>query len=121
MRRILLIMAAVTLLLCTGCTQRLLDFTIISSKNVDLSRADSWEHVSWRVKGTDTAHWILIFPTGIPDAKEAMDRAIESQPGAVALVDGVVSFKSWIIPFIYGQQKYIVEGSPLIDPKLKRP
>ena len=50
-----------------------------------------------------------------------MDRAIESQPGAVALVDGVVSFKSWIIPFIYGQQKYIVEGSPLIDPKLKRP
>ena len=120
MRRIVLIMAIATVL-CTGCSQRILDFTIISSKNVDLSRADTWEQASWRVEGVDTAHWIIFFPTGIPNAKEAMDRAIESQPGAVALVDGVVTLKSWMIPLLYGQQKYVVEGSPLIDPKLKRP
>ena len=50
--------------------------------------------------------------------KEAIDRAIESVPGAVALVDGVVTYSYFYIPYIYGQETYVVEGTPLIDPKL---
>ena len=48
--------------------------------------------------------------------KEATDRAIESVPGAVALVDGVVYARGWW--FIFGESTYIVEGLPLIDPSL---
>ncbi len=50
--------------------------------------------------------------------KEAVDRAMESVPGAVALVDGVLSSRVWYIPYVYGQESYIVEGTPLIDPRL---
>ena len=61
---------------------------------------------------------IIIIPTGVPNAKQALDRAIESIPGAVALVDGVLTNKYWYIPYIYGQSSYIVEGTPLIDTKV---
>jgi hypothetical protein len=47
-----------------------------------------------------------------------MDNAIESVPGAVALLDGVLNHNFWYIPYIYGQESYDVEGTPLIDPLL---
>ena len=96
----------------------MVDFTIISSKNVELSRAASFERARTRASGIDRVHIIIFIPTGMPNAKEAMDRAIESVPGAVALLDGVITSKFWYIPYIYGQQWYVVEGTPLIDPKL---
>jgi hypothetical protein len=51
--------------------------------------------------------------------KEAVDRAIEQVPGAVALVDGVIKTEGyWFI--LFGQNSIIVEGLPLIDPSLIR-
>ena len=101
-----------------GCTTRLTDFTIISTKNLDLSRGASFKRGGGRVEGEDKVHIIVFIPTGTPNMKEAIDRAIESVPGAVALVDGVVSSHAWYIPYIYGQSRYLVEGTPLIDPAL---
>ena len=63
-------------------------------------------------------HWIIIIPTGTVNIKEAIDRAIESTPGCVALLDGVIYTKFWWIPYIYGQQSATIEGTPLIDPSL---
>lgn len=111
------LVAALAALLCTGCATRLLDFTIMSSKNVDLSRAGTFERAKSRSEGEDMVHWIISIPLGVPNAKEAMDRAIESVPGAVALVDGVITSEFWWF-LIYGQQRYVVEGTPLIDPQL---
>ena len=103
----------------TGCTMRLVDFTIISTKNVDLSRAATFKRASdKRVEGKDSVSIIIFIPTGVPNVKEAIDRAIESVPGAVALLDGVVSEHYWYIPYIYGKDTYVVEGTPLIDPAL---
>jgi hypothetical protein len=104
--------------LLTGCATRLVDFTVISSKNIEWSRANEYQRASQRVEGVDMVHWIIFIPTGVPNAKEALDRAIESVPGAVALLDGVITGKFWWIPYIYGQQSYVVEGTPLIDKKL---
>src|SRR3989338_1767833 len=101
-----------------GCTTRLVDFTMISTKNIDLSRGANFERGKARVEGKDTASIIIIIPTGVPSMKEAIDRAIESVPGAVALVDGVVTESSFWIPYIYGETTFIVEGTPLIDPAL---
>ena len=47
-----------------------------------------------------------------------MDKAIESTPGAVGLLDGVINKHYWYIPYIYGEVSYEVEGTPLIDPAL---
>ncbi len=104
------------LALC-GCTTRLIDFTVISSKNIEWSRANEYRRGTSRVSGEDTKQVIIIIPTGVPNAKQALDRAIESIPGAVALVDGVLTHKFSYLPYIYGQRSYIVEGTPLIDEK----
>lgn len=100
-----------------GCTQRMFDFTIISSKNLDLSRAAEFTKGNERVEGKDTIYLILIFPTGIPNVKEAVDNAIEKVPGAVALLDGVVSFRQLFF-ILGGANSFIVEGTPLIDRSL---
>jgi hypothetical protein len=99
-----------------GCTTRLTDFTVLSTKNVDLSKMGTYTRGLSRVKGEDLAFIIIFIPTGQPHPKEAIDRAIQSVPGAVALVDGVVYQKGWW--FIFGQSGFMVEGTPLIDPAL---
>lgn len=101
-----------------SCTQRFLDFTLVSSKNVDLTKCGSLVRGKSRVTGKDKVHWIIIIPTGTVSIKEAIDKAIESTPGCVALLDGVVYTKFWWVPYIYGQQSAVVEGTPLIDPSL---
>jgi hypothetical protein len=106
-------------LVLAGCTMRVTDFTLLSTKNVDLSRMDEMRRDPRRVEGVDSSQIIVIVPTKLrPDMKEAIDRAIESVPGGVALVDGVVSMTSWYIPLIYGEQSWTVEGSVLVDPAL---
>ncbi len=101
----------------SGCSYRVVDFTIISTKNVDLSKAGTFTRGKTRNEGKDIAHMILYFPMGRPSMKEAIDRALEKTPGAVALVDGVVYSKGWWA-ILYGQDILVVEGTPLIDPSL---
>lgn len=108
---------AVVATLMAGCTTRLTDFTVISSKNIDWNRANEFQRASKRVEGIDLVHTIVFVPIGVPHVKEALDRAIEAMPGTVALLDGVVIYKYWYIPYVYGRQWYVIEGTPLIDPK----
>jgi hypothetical protein len=118
MRRAIASLLLITAVLASaGCTTRLVDFTMISTKNVDWSRADEFKRTGGRVVGEDIARMIVVIPTGMPNMKEAIDRAIESVPGGVALVDGVVSSKFWTI-LIYAEQSFVVEGTPLVDPRL---
>lgn len=100
----------------SGCTARIGDFTIISSKNIDWSQASSFKRQFSRIEGVDKCHIIIFIPTGVPNMKEALDVAIESVPGCVALLDGALYKRVWWIPYIYGQTSYIVEGTPLLDP-----
>ena len=101
----------------TGCTHRITDFTFLSTKNVDLSQAASFERGTTRATGEDQVYIIVFIPTGIPNIKEATDRAIESVPGAVGLVDGVVYRKWFVLPLLGGFDKFTVEGTPLINKK----
>lgn len=99
----------------TGCVQRITDFTIISSKNIDLSNGANFKRDDKRVEGEDSKP-IIIFPIGIPNAKEALDQAIQGVPGCVGLVDGVLEHE--FFSFLFGYVKYRVKGTCLIDPKL---
>lgn len=101
----------------SGCTTRFVDYTMLSTKNMDLSKAGTYTRAGNRVRGQDSQYWIIFIPTsGSPNVKEATDRAIEAVPGAVALVDGVVYSRGWW--FLFGESTFIVEGLPLIDPSL---
>lgn len=117
-KRIVGLLGILFIFMLVGCTQRMIDFTIISSKNVDLSRAAEFTRGRERVEGKDTKYIIIFIPTGIPNMKEAVDRAIEKVPGAVALVDGVLTSVYWYVPLIMGANSYVVEGLPLIDKSL---
>jgi hypothetical protein len=115
--RLGLIVAGIAILV--GCSTRMVDYTILSTKNVDLSRVGSFRRSAERVTGKDTQFWLIIIPvSGSPNLKEAIDRAVERVPGAVALVDGVVYYRAWW--FIFGSRAIIVEGTPLIDPEVSR-
>lgn len=97
-----------------SCTHRLTDFTVISTKNIPIGEGvhTDFQKGTKRVKGTDVAHTVLCLPLGFPNMKEAIDKAIEEIPGAIGLVDGVVKSSGWTC-LLYGQNKYIVEGTPL--------
>jgi hypothetical protein len=101
----LLGVAALTAAL-SGCVQRLADFTALSSRNANIP-GERGE----RVEGEDMATIILFFPTGQPNIKTAVDRAIEKGGGDL-LVDGVISQKCWDI-LLFGQCGYVVEGTPV--------
>lgn len=85
---------------------------------MDLSRAGTFNKSSTRTEGVDKSYIIIFIPTGNPNLKEAIDRAIEAVPGAVALLDGVVTSGFFYIPYIYGEANFTVEGTALIDPSL---
>ena len=107
-----------SLLLLAGCSRRLVDFTVISSKNVPITENGiGFKKATSRVQGIDKK-WSILFVPGIPDMKEAIDDAIEKYPGAVALTDGVIYSKAWSC-FLFGQNKYVVEGTPLY-PELEK-
>ena len=96
--------------LLTGCSRRLIDYTVISSKNVRLDLPDG--AAGARVEGVDAVLVILAIPFGTPNLKEATDRAIEKAgPGFDALIDGVVTY--CYCAFIFGKVKYTVEGTPI--------
>ncbi|HPN57210.1 MAG TPA: hypothetical protein PLD92_10210, partial [Candidatus Omnitrophota bacterium] len=55
-----------------GCTVRMIDFTILSTKNIDLARASTFKRGAARVEGKDEISIIIFIPTGVPNVKEAI-------------------------------------------------
>lgn len=105
--------AALMVGLTCSCSHRITDFTVISTKNYPTgSEAAYITKAQTRVKGVDRKHTILFIPLGMPNLKEAIDKAIEKYPGAVGLCDGVVK-STGFNALLYGQSAYVVEGTPL--------
>ena len=116
-KSLLLISGGILAFTLSGCETRIADFTALSSKNIDWSHASEFERSPLRVEGKDSVGIIVFIPTKAKiDVKEAVDKAIEKTPGAVALVDGTIYRSSFW--FIFGEEAVRVEGTPLIDPYL---
>ena len=109
--KLVMLVILVSAVFLPGCTRRVLDFTVVSSKNVDL-RIDE-ANKGERTRGIDRVWWFITIPLGSPNLKEATDRAIENAgPGYDALIDGVIYFKQvWYI--LTGESTFIVEGTPV--------
>ncbi|MEW5816495.1 MAG: hypothetical protein AB1798_14025 [Spirochaetota bacterium] len=104
------ILAALSLL--AGCVSRLIDFTVISNKNVELRFKDTAKGP--RVTGEDMVWSVLgILPLGTPSLEEACDRAIESAgAGYEALIDGVL-YRIYNYYLLVSKEGYKVEGTPV--------
>ena len=103
----LLLSIAVCSVMATSCQNRLIDFTVISSKNVTLRLPDDAKGP--RTVGKDMKS------CGAPQLKAAVDKAIETAgPGYDALIDGVVFTRQGF--FSTG---FVVEGTPVKTSKLK--
>lgn len=108
---------SIYMFLLSGCVHRIGDFTVASTKNMDIKRTLHRVDESERVKAKDMTHIILFIPTGQPNMKEAMDNAIEQRSGAVGLSNVTVKNGFWWIPYIYGQSWFEVEGNPVYEAK----
>ena len=93
-----------------GCMTHQGDFTVASTKLVRLNEFELDK--AGRVKGAegrDIAHIIVFIPTGVPNIKTAMDEALVNGGGDV-MTDLTIDSYYWYIPYIYGQQGWIVKG-----------
>ncbi len=107
MKKTIIPIMAVCVLSLTSCQQRLIDFTVISSKNVTLRLPDNAKGP--RVEGKDMKMCT------IPQLKSAVDKAIEKAgPGYDALIDGVVYQRSEFL-----KKGWVVQGTPIKTSKLK--
>lgn len=104
-----------TVLFLTSCSQNLFNFTIVSTKNIELDKLSLLTKSATRTKGEDKASIIIFIPTRTIKIDQAISNTIDGIPGCVALLDGVVYSKVWWIPYIYGESKYVIEATPLID------
>ena len=96
-----------SLIILTGCSTRLGDFTLLSTRNVDLD--GDYVLVERNVKGADVIPIVILFPIGTPNLENAIDDALKSVGGDL-MIDAVLKYNYWYIPYIYGVQRYSVEG-----------
>ncbi|HEY2455285.1 MAG TPA: hypothetical protein VGI71_22230 [Scandinavium sp.] len=108
MNKLILIIAGALLL--SGCTVRVADLTVASSKNYNLN---SMKFAKGKRVTAEDIYPVILFPTGIPNVKTAIDRAIEQDRCAVGLTDMVVSQLNHA--FIFGKIGVRVEGNLLLD------
>lgn len=106
-------------LLClAGCSSHVANFSIVSTKGVNLRSWAASKRGDSPVTGNAIAHIIVIFPIGKANISDAIDKALASVPGAVALVDAKVTYRTFALPPMppsaYTQNAYLVEGVPLI-------
>jgi hypothetical protein len=104
----------------TGCATRIASFTVVSTRNIDWSRAAEFVRHDQRISGEDLYGIIIFAPTkAMVYIDVAIENALRQIPGAVALIDAVLIHKNFYFPFLYGESGYIIEGSVLFDPALR--
>lgn len=109
MKKFILITALSTLLL-GGCSVRMADLTVASTKNYNLN---SNQFVKGERVTADDSVAVVLFPLGIPNMKTAMDKAIEKNKCSVALTDVVITQMNHA--FLVGKIGYRVEGTQVLD------
>jgi hypothetical protein len=100
-----IIALAVVAVAFTGCTRRIGDFTMVTTKNYE--RQVQYKMVG-RMEGKSIKMMILFIPTGQPDLKDAVDEAIQAGNG-VYLANAVIEYTNWYA-LLFGQFGYTVTG-----------
>ena len=91
-------------MLASGCTVRQTGFTVISTKNVELSRVDLKQHpVVRNQEAWDNRLWFLFIPLGgNPKLEDAVNDCLEKGHGDF-MIKPVITSTGWsILLFSYG-------------------
>jgi hypothetical protein len=94
-------------LLAAGCTVRQANFTLLSTKNVELSRVDLKKIDLVRNRdGSSSRFWFLFIPFGgQPTLEDAVDDCLENGGGDF-MTSGVLYTNDWsLLLFSYGSWK----------------
>ena len=94
-------------------TQRVGDFTLLSTKNIDISQIDQLARIGSRQDARDMKNSFALHVGAVPSMEEAVDEAMEQIPVCRALVD--VSIKVASRAFSGG---YEIEGECRVDPAI---
>ena len=102
-----------------GCATRIMDLTVASTQNVDLSRMGEFQRTGREVKGTSTRlSRILFFDIGgSADLEQALDSALRRIPGAVAVVNFRLDLRTLNF-LLFSLEQFIVTGNALVDPNI---
>lgn len=101
------------LLAITGCSTRIADLTVASTKNFNLNSGNL--DIGSRVTGSSTIP-VILFPLGQPNLKEAIDNAVEKDRCAVGLSNVVIYYNEAV--FIFGTISLSVKGNLILDNSL---
>jgi hypothetical protein len=108
MKKASVVFAIVSVLIgsAVGCSQRIGDFTLISTKNVDIG--GKYKQVEGRFSGEDSRGVFLGIPLGNPNLKTAVDNCIQAGKGDL-ISNAVLDFSFWTA-IVWGEHKYTVTG-----------
>ncbi len=115
MTRLWLACLLCSLIVLSGCSRHLGDFTLLTTKKVDLSDFSFPTYATTnnqKVKGEDVSHVIIILPTKTPDLKHAIDNALDKN-NAYMLSEASIRYDYFFIPHLYERKTFIVEGQPV--------
>lgn len=89
---------ALALTALPGCTTRMGDLTLVSTKNIDLTDARLDARKGRRYKGEDCRFVLFdMIPFGLPNLQTAIDKALQAGNGNV-MVDEVTELKeTWLV------------------------
>ncbi|MGH8475180.1 MAG: hypothetical protein ACRER2_05320 [Methylococcales bacterium] len=111
-----LVLLSVAAFFFSGCSVRVADLTLVSTKNIDLSDTQLDARKGQRQKAEDCSFVLLgLIPFGLPNMEEAVDKALEAGKGNV-MVDEVTEYKN-IYFIIGGLSCIVVEGTVLNAPE----
>lgn len=110
----LFFLALASLFMLPSCSVRLMDMTVVTTKNIDLNNLQGYvTSTNARVKGKTTRHVIFLIPFGDLNYKDAVDDAIHKNgSNCVGLSNAVLRREDWNV-FLYGQSSIVVEGDPI--------
>lgn len=111
MKKILVV--ALGAMILSGCSIRVADLTVGSTKNYNINGN---KFVTGPRVTAEDSYPVIIFPTGIPNMKTAIDRAIEKDKCAVGLSNVVITQLNHA--FIFGKIGIRAEGNLIIDRSL---
>jgi hypothetical protein len=104
---------ALFIFILPSCTFNHGNFTVLSNKIVDTQHFNLGQSTRKRkVQGKDISHTIIFFPTKIPKLSEALNNAFEKSDTDL-MTDVNISRTWWYIPYIYGQEAWIVTGDAI--------
>ena len=114
---------------CAGCQTRVTHYTMLSTRQLDVSSMKGLAEEAGPVEGASTRTTLGVIPLSVPAAAaevtgktygswnlgRAMNRALARSPGAVGMSDVVVHDTVFSVPFLVQYHACKVRGRPLID------